>query len=437
MLKRKVYDRLLSWKNSPSKRALLVTGARQIGKTYIIRKFAEEQYESVVELNFILDPDAKSIFERTDSAKDIMLRLSLVSPVQLLPGRTCIFLDEIQEAPEALTAIKGLVDQGDYDFILSGSLLGVELNNIRSNPVGYASTVKMFPLDFEEFCWANGVEPNVFEYLAQCLASQTQIDCSVNERMLDLFRKYLVVGGMPDAVQTYVASNNLAMVRDVQESVRDWYRTDITKYCPKENRLKAKDAYDLVPSELDNPNKRFVLKNLNERARLRSYEDAFLWISAANVTLPVFNVEEPASPLLASKQRNLFKLFYSDVGLLTSSYSRKTALSLLDGTSEINHGSAYENAVAQELAAHGFDLYYFNSKKFGGIDFVIEDRDGEVLPIEVKSGKSYRNHSAISNVLEVENFHLAKGHVFGAENIQCVGKILYAPIYCVSLLVNE
>lgn len=437
MLKRKVYDRLVSWKKSPSKRALLVTGARQIGKTYIVRKFAEEHYESVVELNFILDPDAKSIFERTNSAGDILLRLSLVAPSPLLPGRTCIFLDEIQEAPEALTAIKGLIEQGDYDFILSGSLLGVELNNIRSNPVGYVSTIKMFPLDFEEFCWANGIALNVFEYLAQCFANEDPIDAPINERMLDLFRKYLVVGGMPDAVQTYVASNDLAMVRDVQESVRDWYRADITKYCSKENRLKAKEAYDLVPSELDNPNKRFVLKSLNEHARLRSYEDAFLWISAANVTLPAYNVEEPSSPLLASKQRNLFKLFYSDVGLLTSSYSRKTALSLLDGTSEVNHGSAYESAAAQELAAHGYDPYYFNSKKHGEIDFVIEDRDGEVFPIEVKSGKSYKRHSAISNVLEVDNYHLEKGYVFGAENIQCIGKILYAPIYCIGLLVNE
>lgn len=437
MLKRKVYNRLLAWKNSPSKRALLVIGARQIGKTYIIRKFIEEHYESAVELNFILDPDSKSIFERTRSTDDILMRLSLVSSSALIPGRTCIFLDEIQEAPEALTAIKGLVDQGDYDFILSGSLLGVEPNNIRSNPVGYALTVKMFPLDFEEFCWANDISPNVFDYLAQCFADEKSIDGLVNARMLDLFRKYLVVGGMPDAVQTYVSSNNLAMVRDVQEAVRDWYRTDITKYCPRENRLKAKEAYDLVPSELDNPNKRFILKSLNEHARLRTYEDAFLWISAANVTLPVYNVEEPASPLLASKQRNLFKLFYSDVGLLTSSYSRKTALSLLDGTTETNHGSAYENIVAQELVAHGFSLYYYNSKKLGEVDFVIEDRDGEVLPIEVKSGKAYKRHSAISNVLGVANYRLAKGLVLGSENIKRDGKILYAPIYCVSLLKNE
>ncbi len=437
MLKRKVYDRLLSWKKSPSKRALLVTGARQIGKTYIVRKFAQENYDSFVEFNFILNPDAKSIFQRNSSANDILMRLSLLAPSGLPVGRTCIFLDEIQEAPEALTAIKGLVDQGDYDFILSGSLLGVELNNIRSNPVGYTSTVKMFPLDFEEFCWANGVASEMFAYLAQHFADEKPIDGPVHNRLLDLFRKYLVVGGMPDAVQTFISSNDLSMVRDVQEAVRDWYLDDISKYCPREIRLKAKDAYRLVPSELDNPNKRFVLKSLSEHARLRSYEDAFLWISAANVTLPVYNVEAPASPLLASKQRNLFKLFYSDVGLLTSSYSRKTAFSLLGETPETNHGSVYESVVAQELAAHGYPLYYFNSKKLGEIDFVIENRDGEVLPIEVKSGKSYRRHSAIDNVLGVKNYHLDTAYVLGAENIQRVDKVLYAPIYCIGLLKNE
>lgn len=437
MLKRKAYDRLLAWKSSPSKRALLVTGARQIGKTYIVREFAKAHYESTVELNFILDPSAKAIFDTPRSAEDILMRLSLVSASRLLPGRTCIFLDEIQEAPEALTAIKGLIDQGDYDFILSGSLLGVELNNIRSNPVGYVTTLPMYPLDFEEFCWANGVAPAVFDLLQGQVEKEQPVDSAINERLHDLFRKYLVVGGMPDAVQTYVDTKDLLMVRDVQESVRDWYRTDITKYCPRESRLKAKEAYELVPAELNNPNKRFVLKSLNEHARFRSYEDAFLWIAAANVALPVYNVDEPLSPLLASKQRNLFKLFYSDVGLLTCSYSRKSALSLLDGTADTNHGSTYENVVAQELAAHGFALYYYNNKKRGELDFVVEDRDGRVIPIEVKSGKSYKRHSALSSVLGVENYKLEGGVVLCSGNIERKGKVLYLPVYCASLFKNE
>ncbi len=437
MLERKAYARMRAWKDSPSKTALLVTGARQIGKTYLVRKFAKDNYDSVIEFNFILDPDAKSLFGQARSTDDILMRLSLVAAGKLVAGRTCIFLDEIQEAPEALTAVKGLVDRGGYDFILSGSLLGVELNSIRSNPVGYVSTLLMYPLDFEEFCWAHGVAPGVFDHLAECLARERPVDEAVNGRMDDLFRKYLVVGGMPDAVRTYIGSNNLGMVRDVQESVRDWYRRDIMKYCPKTDRLKAKEAYDLVPSELDNPNKRFVLKRLDEHARLRTYEDALLWIAAANVALPTYNVEAPAAPLLAAKQRNLFKLFYSDVGLLTGSYSKKAALSMLDADSKVNHGSVYENAVAQELAAHGFDLYYFNSKKLGELDFVVEDRDGRVVPMEVKSGKGYRRHRALDRVLEVENHHLDGAVVFGGENIERAGKVLYLPVYFVSLFKNE
>lgn len=437
MLKRKAYARMREWKDSPSNTALLVAGARQIGKTYLARKFAQDNYDSVVELDFILDPDAKSFFKQAHSTDDILMRLSLAATGEFAPGRTCVFLDEIQEAPEVLTAIKGLVDRGGYDFILSGSLLGVELNSIRSNPVGYVSMLSMYPLDFEEFCWAHGVAPGIFEHLATCLAQEAPIDAVVNEHMAGLFRKYLVVGGMPDAVQTHIESNNLAMVRNVQESVREWYRRDIMKYCSEKDRLKAKEAYDLVPSELDNPNKRFVLKRLDECARLRTYEDALLWIVAAGVALPTYNVEAPASPLLAAKQRNLFKLFYSDVGLLTGSYSKKAALSILDATAEVNHGSTYENAVAQELAAHGFDLYYFNSKKFGELDFVVEDRDGRVIPMEVKSGKGYRCHKALDRVLDVENYQLEDAVVFGGENVERDGRVLYLPVYLVSLFNNE
>lgn len=437
MLKRKAYERMLDWKRSPSRRALLVTGARQIGKTYLVRRFAEDNYEHLVELNLILDEAARSALSGGGSPRDLLMRISLASESPMVPGKTLIFIDEVQEAPETLTAIKGLVDQGDYDFVLSGSLLGVELGNIRSNPVGYVSTLMMYPMDFEEFCWACGVGEDVFSHLRGCMEDERPVDAFVHERMDELFRRYLVVGGMPDAVSAFVESGNLSAVREVQESIKDWYRTDISKYCPPDQRLKAKDAFDLVPAELNNPNKRFILKDLNEGARFRSYEDAFLWLCHANVALAAFNVDEPKSPLLLSKQRNLFKLFYSDVGALSSSLSRKSALDLLSAAGEVNHGSAYENAVAQELAAHGFDLYYLNSKKHGELDFVVEDRDGNVLPIEVKSGKGYKRHRAMDNVLEVGNYGLEGGYVFGPCNVERRGKVVYLPVYMASLLSND
>lgn len=437
MLKRKAYERILAWKRSPSKRALLVTGARQIGKTYLVRAFAREHYANIIEVNFALEPHAKDIIKNPKSINDILLGLSLVADGTMEEGKTLIFLDEIQEAPEVMTYIKGLVDRGGYDFILSGSLLGVELNNIRSNPVGYVSTLKMYPLDFEEFCWAAGVSPEIFDHVNACFSDNSPVSDSIHQRLLDLFRKYIVVGGMPDAVQTFVSSNNLAMVREVQESIKDWYRTDISKYCPDSEKLKAKEAFDLVPSELNNPNKRFVLKRMNENARFRNYEEAFLWLTYANVALAAYNVDEPASPLLLSKSRNLFKLFYSDVGLLSASFSHGAALKMLLEESDANYGSAYENVVAQELVAHGFDLYYYNSKKFGELDFVVEDRDGKVIPIEVKSGKGYKRHNALNNVLSTANYGLEEGVVFGAANVEREGKVRYLPIYMVACLKNE
>lgn len=437
MLKRKAYERIATWKSSPSKKALLVTGARQIGKTFLVRQFGQENYDNVIEFNFILNAEAKSVFSAPSTPEEILMALSLLSGKKMVPGKTLIFLDEIQEAPEAVTAIKGLVEDGRYDFILSGSLLGVELRNIRANPVGYISTLTMYPLDFEEFCWARNVQKDIFEYVNTCLHAKKQVAEPIHKQMTTLFRQYMVVGGMPDAVNTFCETENLALVRQSQEAIKDWYRIDISKYCPDSEKLKAKEAFDLVSSELNNPNKRFILKQLNENARFRNYEEAFLWLAYANVALPAYNVTEPASPLLISKERNLFKLFYSDTGILTSAYSEKAALSLLSGSQEVNHGSTFENAVAQELVAHGFNLYYFNSKKLGEVDFVVETRDGKVIPIEVKSGKSYKRHSAISNVLKVENYHLDHAVVLATGNVECNGRLFYLPVYMIALFDNK
>ena len=437
MLKRKAYEAMAQWKASPSRRALLVTGARQIGKTYLVRKFAEENYDSFVEFNFALDPQAKSIFSQPLRPEDIVMRFSLRAHKPLIPGKTLIFLDEIQEAPEVLTAIKGLIDRGDYDYVLSGSLLGVELRNIRSNPVGYVATLVMHPLDFEEFCWGVTGAPEVFSYLAECFTSKAEIDPVIHEHMLDLFRKYIVVGGMPDAVKTFIESSNIVLVRGVQEDIKNWYRTDISKYCPESEKLKARDAFDLVPAELNNPNKRFILKELNQNARMRNYEEALLWLTHAQVANAAYNVKAPEYPLLASKERRLFKLFYADTGVLMSCYSMRASQDLLDGRSGVNFGSMYENVAAQEFVAHGFDMYYFNSKKHGELDFLLEKCDGEVLPIEIKSGKDYKRHRALNNVLNISSYRLKQGYVFGSNNLQQEGNVLYLPIYMLALLKRD
>lgn len=408
-----------------------------MGKTYLVRQFAEDNYESFVELNFILNSDAAAVFNSPSSVEDILMRISLLADAPLIPGKTLIFFDEVQERPEVVTAIKGLVDRSSYDFILSGSLLGVELRDIRSNPVGYMTELMMYPLDFEEFCWATNVSEQVFESVKGCFAGLHPVDPFVHEHLLKLFRRYLVIGGMPDAVATFQESSDLAAVRAVQDAIRGFYRTDISKYCPNGMKLKAKEAYDLVPSELSNPNKRFVLKRLNEKARFRTYEEAFLWLAYANVALPAYCVDEPCAPLLLSKERNLFKLFYSDVGLLTGSYMRKTSLDILDNGMDMNFGSTFENAVAQELIAHGFDLYYYNSKKYGEVDFIVSDKNDTVLPIEVKSGKNYARHKALGKILDVNNYHLERGYVLGSTNVSVEGKVVYLPVYMAGLFQSE
>lgn len=436
MLKRKAYERMMKWHGAPTRKALLVTGARQVGKTFLVREFAKANYEKVLEINLIEDPDACSVFDRARNASDILMRLSLLADEPLVPGKTVVFIDEVQECEDIITSIKFLVDEGSYDYILSGSLLGVELKDVRSVPTGYLSTIELFPLDFEEFCWAGGVAEDVFGELDRSFASLEPIDGFVHQRMLDLFNRYLIIGGMPDAVVTFLSSNDLTLVRTVQDDIKLLYRRDISKYAERD-KLAIKEIYDLIPSELNNPNKRFVLKRLNEHARFRSYQNDFSWLIEADVAIAAYNVDEPCRPLLLSKERNLFKLFYSDVGLLTSSFLKKTSQDILMGERDVNYGSTFENAVAQELVCHGFDLYYYNSKKYGEIDFVVEDKNGTVMLLEVKSGKDYRRHRALDNVLAIENYHLERGYVLGSCNIEEKGLVVYLPIYMISRFLNE
>ena len=438
MLRRKALKRMESWHNAPKRTALLVDGARQVGKTYLVREFAQQHYEHLVELNFIEDPDLVRVFERPRDAKGVLMRMELVANAPMVPGKTLIFLDEVQRCKEIATAIKFLVDDGRFDFVLSGSLLGVELEDIRSVPTGYLAELHMYPLDFEEFCWSRNVGDDVFVMLRTCFSHSQPVDDFIHERLLGLFSQYLVIGGMPAAVDSFAANGSVGDVRTIQEDIKREYRRDISQYAQKENRLHIRTIYDLVPGELNNPNKRFTFSKVEKGVRFRAMASDFDWLAAADVAIAAYNVDEPCKPLKASMERNLFKLFYSDTGLLTGSFLKSTALGILDGDADVNYGSVYENVVAQELIAHGFDeLYYYNSKKLGEIDFLVQDRDDNVIPLEVKSGKSYRRHRALDNLLATEEYHLDRGYVLGPSNVETVGKVTYLPIYMAGLFANE
>ena len=432
MLKRKI-DSYLQHYYATTRNALLVTGARQTGKTFSIREFGRS-FKSFVEINFVDRPEAVNVFKGAKSCSDILLRLSALTSVPLIKGETLIFFDEVQKCPEIVTAIKFLVDEGSYRYILSGSLLGVELKDLRSEPVGYMGVKDMFPLDFEEFVSCAGVGDNVIETLRDSWRDRMPVDRFVHSKMMELFRLYLVVGGMPAAVSKYLETNNLQDVMAVQRDIIRLYKRDIAQYDP-ENKLYIEEIFNLIPPELNAKNKRFILKRLNENAKFERFRNSFLWLKNAGVAIPVYNAEEPKVPLLLSRSRNLFKLFQNDVGLLASQYAGNLQLRLISGDSNINYGAIYENAVAQELLAHGFCLYYYNSKRNGEVDFVVE-YNGDVLPVEVKSGKDYVRHRALSNIMDSGAFDIPCALVLNNENMKVAGSIIYAPIYMVMFLDN-
>lgn len=430
MLKRKIDSYIRNFYETTTN-ALLVTGARQIGKTFSIREFGKS-FKSFIEINFVDHPEAVGIFKGAKNGSDILFRLSAITSVPLIKGETLIFFDEVQKCPEIVTAIKFLVDEGSYRYILSGSLLGVELKDLRSEPVGYMGVKDMYPLDFEEFIMCMGINKNVVTSLRDTWEQRIPVDDFVHAKLMELFRLYLIVGGMPAAVSKYLESNNLQEVIAVQQQIIRLYKRDIAQYDPA-NKLYIEEIFNLIPPELDAKNKRFILKRLNENAKFERYQNSFLWLKNAGVALPVYNVEEPKAPLLLARSRNLFKLFQSDIGLLAAQYAEGIQLRIIQGDKDINHGSIYENAIAQELVAHGVEPYYYNNKKRGELDFIIE-LGGRILPIEVKSGKDYEIHRALSNIMDCSEYNLQEAVILNNDNLRVEGKLVYAPVYMVMFL---
>lgn len=429
MLKRKIDTIFEDFLADSSKKALLITGARQVGKTYSIRAFGHSHFDSFVEFNFIKDETAKAIFQNVSNEKDILLQISALADKPLIPGKTLIFFDEVQVCPETITYIKFLVEEGSFRYVLSGSLLGVELKNIRSIPVGYMTEAQMFPLDFEEFIRANGMANDVIDHLRDSFDNRQSPDPVVHAKVMRYHALYLITGGMPAVVQKYLNTNDLRKIQAEQIAIIQEYKRDITQY-DERLKMRLRHIYDLIPSELNKHNKRFLLKNASLRGRFDRAESDFIWLAEAGVAIPVYNVDEPKIPLALAKKSNLFKLFLNDVGLLCSMYAGGIQMKILNGETKINFGAIYENYVAQELLAHGFDsIYYFNSKKHGEIDFVVE-HDGAVLPIEVKSGKTFTSHTALDNLMEMTEFKIPSALIASqSEKIEVFGKTTYMPIY--------
>ena len=435
MLKRKISDYLESYFTPNRREALLITGARQVGKSYAIREFGKSHYSSFIEINLLEDSIARTSISKASNSKDLLLRITAIASQPLIKGKTLIFFDEVQVVPEIVTAIKFLVEEGSYQYVLSGSLLGIGLKGISSMPVGYLTVKEMYPLNLEEFYRACGISDNIFSVLEEAFKAEREIDSIIHRKLMELFRLYLIVGGMPAVVQTYLDTNDIKKVVNKEREILSMYVEDISQY-DINNKLYIKDIFNLIPAELNNPNKRFILKNLNENTKFSRLEDSFIWIREAGVAIGVYNIEEPKLPLELAKLRNLFKLFSNDVGLLACQYADGIQLRILNNDIDINYGSIYENAVAEELYSHGLKLYYFNSKKQGELDFVIK-LDDKILPIEVKSGKNYLRHNALKNVIENKDYEIEKAYVLYNENIKRVGNIIYLPIYLMMFIKNR
>lgn len=436
MLWRKCQSEIINWIKNDYK-ALMVTGARQIGKTYLIRNTLIDEKCDFVEFNLIEQPELIELFKgiTKDNCKSFLERLTVATNHNLIKGKTIIFFDEIQECKDIVTKIKFLVEDASYKYVLSGSLLGVELTGLKSAPVGYLNTIKMFPMDFEEYLIALKIKRETISLIKESFDKATEVDDFIHKKLLEAFRSYLIVGGMPEAVQSYVTDGDFNKILKIHLNIIEQYKVDFTKY-EKEQKLKLIKTYEMIPAELADKNKRYIFSDLDANLKFNRYENSFNWLIDAGVALPVYNVTEPRLPIEINKKSNLFKLFLSDIGLLSSLYGKTTQIAILNSDNSLNCGAIYENVVAQELSTHGFKGYYFNSHKQGELDFVIEYND-YVCPIEVKSGKDYTKHSALDNVIANKNYNVKKAFVLSNSNVSQNEKITYLPIYMIMFFDND
>ena len=433
MLYRKIESLIEEHLISNSPKILLVDGARQVGKTYIIRHVGKNLFENFIELNMVEDSLGDQLFANTKTVEDFYLQVSMLEGNKMKDKKnTLIFIDEIQVYPHLLTLLKFLSQDDKFTYIASGSLLGVTLSQTTSIPMGSIRKVRMFPLDFEEFLYANGMNEIVISSMRNKFERLESLDETMHNKIMDLFRKFLLVGGLPDAVNSYLNEKNIQSVRNIQNEIHDYYAADASKY-DAEKKLKIRRVYDLIPSTMENKTNRVVAQNIeNKKGKtFTDYSDEFEYLISAGISLNVQAISTPVFPLIESTGKNLLKLYLNDVGILTGILYGNNIRAILDDERSINLGSVYETVVASELIAHGHKLFYYDNRNKGEVDYLIDDYDTlSTVPIEVKSGKDYTVHSALNTFVQNEDYHIKKAFVLSNEkNVTQKGKIIYIPIY--------
>lgn len=443
MLYRKIKSYIEEHLKSNEDKILLIEGARQIGKSYIVRNVGTALYDNYVEINFVADDEGEKVFKNVHTTEEFYLNLSMVAGSRLdRYDNTLVFIDEIQHYPQFLTMLKFLREERRYRFICSGSLLGIALKGTVSVPVGSVIPKKMYQLDFEEFLIANDFGKEAIEYLRKSFEQRRSLAPEVHDKVLGLFKRYLLVGGMPDAVNEYLATHNIVKVREIQEAIIVLYGIDASRYEEEAARkLYIRRIYDMIPSQMENKKKRIVVKDIQNREgdRFSNYVEEFEYLIHSGIAIASNAISNPKYPLAESQQKNLLKLYMNDVGMLSSRLYQYNVRPVLNDIAGINLGSLYESAVAQELKAHYNKLFYYDNKQKGEVDFLVDDSSTmSVLPVEVKSGKDYMVHSALNNLMAVPNYHIASSIVFSNDReVRTKGNILYLPIYYVMFMENR
>ena len=440
MLYRKMEALIEAHLTSDSQKILLIDGARQVGKTYLIRYVGQKLFENFIEINLVEDSLGDRLFAETRTVEDLYLQISMLAGERMKQKEnTLIFLDEIQAYPHLLTLLKFLSQDGNFTFIASGSLLGVILSQTTSIPMGSIRKVRMFPLDFEEFLYANGMSRMAVSAMRKKFEKREALDEATHNKMMDFFRKYLLVGGLPDAVNSYLSDHNIQLVREIQREIHDYYAADASKY-DEEKKLKIRRIYDLIPSNMENKKKRVVAKRIEGKKgkRFGEYQDEFDYLVSAGIALNVRAISTPVFPLLESSGKNLLKLYLNDVGILTGLLYGNNIRAVLSDQTSVNLGSVYESVVASELIAHGYQLFYYDNRTKGEVDYLIDDYESlSAVPIEVKSGKDYTVHSALNTFVQNEDYHIKKAFVVSNERkVTTQGKVTYLPIYDIMFFQN-
>lgn len=433
MLYRKIAADIEHHLRTTPDKILLVDGARQVGKTFIIRHVGQQLFTHFIELNMVEDSISERLFANTHSVDDFYLQVSMLAGDKMHErDNTLIFIDEIQAYPHLLTLLKFLREDGRFTFIASGSLLGVTLSQTTSIPMGSIRKLQMYPLDFEEFLYANGMNAFAIAALQRKFEAREALDEATHNKMMDLFRKFLLVGGMPDAVNAYLNEKNIQRVRDIQREIHEYYMIDASKY-DDAHKLKIRRIYEMIPSNLENKKKRVIVKDIEGKKgrTFAHYQDEFDYLVSAGIALEVRAISTPVFPLIESSGKNLLKLYLNDVGILSGILYGSNIRAIMDDERSINLGAVYESVVASELSAHGYQLYYYDNRSKGEVDYLIDDYDSlSVVPIEVKSGKDYSVHSALNAFVKSEQYPIKQAFVLSnTREITSKGKITYLPIY--------